>query len=232
MSEVLTVDGLTFDVRRSDRRKSLEIIVDRGGELRMAVPEGCATEAMAEFAREKRFWILTKLAEKESLRQPIGTKEFVAGEGFPYLGRSHRLRLVEGQEVPLKLSRGCFCLDRSQAAEGRQHFLDWYRDRGRRWLEPRVVSWALRMDVTPTRIEVADLGYRWGSCGEQGRISFHWATILLPPSIVTYVIVHELAHLTERNHTPAFWALVERALPDYERRKRWLAEHGGAMVVL
>ena len=84
MSEVLTVDGLTFDVRRSDRRKSLEIIVDRGGELRMAVPEGCATEAMAEFAREKRFWILTKLAEKESLRQPIGTKEFVAGEGFPY----------------------------------------------------------------------------------------------------------------------------------------------------
>jgi predicted metal-dependent hydrolase len=63
-------------------------------------------------------------------------------------------------------------------------------------------------------------------------LNFNWATILLPPSIVEYVVVHELVHLRERNHTPAFWRKVERALPDYARRKTWLAEHGAIVTAV
>jgi predicted metal-dependent hydrolase len=88
------------------------------------------------------------------------------------------------------------------------------------------------MGLKPKGIDVRDLGFRWGSCGRAGSVSFHWAAILLPASVVDYVIVDELAHLAEPNHTPEFWRRVGRALPDYEQRKTWLAEHGGGHVLL
>ena len=93
-------------------------------------------------------------------------------------------------------------------------------------------KWATRIGVEPTGLEVRELGFRWGSCGKGGKVNFHWATILLPPSIVEYVLVHELVRLRETNHTPDFWLRVERALPDYEQRKAWLSEHGGQHVPL
>lgn len=83
----------------------------------------------------------------------------------------------------------------------------------------------------PAELRVRDLGFRWGSCGD-GTLNFHWATILLPPRIVEYVVVHELVHLVEKNHTPEFWQRVERAMPDFEDRKRWLAAQGAEFVGL
>jgi hypothetical protein len=79
-------------------------------------------------------------------------------------------------------------------------------------------------------IRVLDLGFRWGSCSPGGALNFHWATLLLPSSVVDYVVVHELVHLHESHHTPEFWRRVERAMPDYERRQKWLAKHGGSYL--
>lgn len=226
------VNDLSFEVRRSGRRKTLEITIDRGGELIIAAPEGVAEDLMANFVREKQFWIYTKLAEKAALQQPVLTKEFVSGEGFAYLGRSYRLLMVDAQDVPLKLEGGRFKLVRPEAVHGRQHFIQWYTEHARAWLRRRVEGWASRMAVQPAVVEVRDLGFRWGSCGHAGGVNFHWATILLPPTVVDYVIVHELAHLAEPNHTPDFWLRVGRALPEYEQRKVWLAEHGASAVAL
>ena len=86
------------------------------------------------------------------------------------------------------------------------------------------------MGVAPTGLEIRDLGHRWGSCAKSAKLNFHWATILLPASIVEYVVVHELAHLAEPNHTPEFWLRVERTMPDYAQRRQWLAEHGAEYV--
>ena len=230
--EALTVDELTFEVRRSRRRKTVEITLDRGGELIIAAPPDAGRELLEGFVREKRFWLYTKMAEKQSRLQPLAAKEFVSGEGFPYLGRSYRLLLVEGQDVPLKLEAGRFKLRRSIAPQARAHFVNWYTEHAQTWLRRRVKDWARRMGVAPAGVEVRDLGFRWGSCGRAGNVNFHWATILLPISLVDYVIVHELAHLIEPNHTPEFWQRVGRALPEYEQRKNWLAEHGGRHVVL
>ena len=228
----ISVDDLTFEVRHSARRKTLEITIDRGGELIISSPPGVPDAQLTDFVREKRFWIYAKIAEKESLQQPVVGKEFVSGEGFPYLGRSYRLLLVDEQSVPLKLEAGRFKLVRDQADQGREHFVRWYTEHARPWLRKRVEKWASRMGVEPAGVEVRDLGFRWGSCGRAGGVNFHWATILLPVSVVDYVVVHELAHLVEPNHTPEFWARVGRALPEYEQRKAWLAEHGGSHVVL
>ncbi len=226
MTERLAVDDLTFEVRRSPRRKTLEITLDRGGELIVTAPLGVADKVMATFVRDKKFWLYAKIAEKESRQRPVVGKEFVTGEGFPYLGRSYRLLLVDEQDVPLKLERGRFRLRRADAAEGRRHFIEWYTGHARRWLTERVTRFASRVGADPARVDVRDLGFRWGSCGKSGIVNFHWATILSPPSVVEYVVVHELVHLCVHQHSPEFWLRVERALPDYERRKEWIAQHG------
>lgn len=194
--------------------------------------EGCCPSVMEAFVREKRFWLYTKLALTESLRHPGPTKEYVNGEGFPYLGKSYRLMLVDEQEVLLKLDHGRFKLLRAEAEHGRLHFVRWYTKHGRRWLSSRAKRFEDRVGVKPSGVEVRDLGSRWGSCGKNGTLNFHWATMTLPVSVVEYVVVHELIHLLEPHHTPAFWNHVERVLSGYETRKQWLAEKGGAFVVL
>jgi predicted metal-dependent hydrolase len=223
---ILQVDDLCFEIRRSSRRRTLQITVDRGGELVLATPPEVDEERLREFVQEKRFWIYTKLAEKEQLQKSVPPKVFVNGEGFLYLGRSYRLLLVDGQDAPVKLQSGRFRLRRDLAGEGREHLVRWYSDHGKVWLWRKAREHANRMEVKPAGVKVQDLGYRWGSCGKGDWLYFHWKAILLPPRIAEYVVVHELAHLHEPHHTPEFRRRVERAMPDYERRKTWLAEHG------
>lgn len=223
----LAVDDLRLEVRRSPRRRTLGLTVDRRGELVVSAPEDVDDRALRAFVRDKKVWIYTKLAEKGALRaERQSEKQFVTGEGFHYLGRSYRLLLVDDQDRPLKLEAGRFRIRRDEAKHGRAHLVRWYAEHAAAWLERRVESWAPALRVRPTSVKILDLGNRWGSCGKSGTVNFHWATILLPMGVVDYVVVHELAHLREPHHTPAFWRLVERALPDCERRKAWLAEHG------
>ena len=223
---VLTVGDLSLEIRPSSRRKTLQITVDRGGELLLSTPLNVAENQLRAFVLEKRFWIYTKLAEKNRLTRAAPTKQFVDGEGLLYLGRSHRLRLVEDQAVPLKLLNGRFLLRRDLVASARVCFVQWYSARAKVWLWDKAQEHVARMAVRPVGVKVQDLGYRWGSCGKGDWLYFHWKTILLPPRIAEYVVVHELAHLHQPHHTPAFWQRVERALPDFEQRKTWLAEHG------
>ena len=122
--------------------------------------------------------------------------------------------------------------DRRNTHQARDIFIRWYADRGRVWLGDKVKEHARRLEVTPAELRVQDLGYRWGSCGKGNRVYFHWKTILLPRPIAEYVVVHELVHLHEAHHTPAFWRRLERAMPDYERRKTWLAKNGGEVEAL
>ena len=228
----LRVDDLTFEVRHSDRRRTLQITVDRGGELILSVPTDCLPQTMERFAREKRFWIYARLAEKELLHRSTPTKSFVSGEGFPYLGRHYRLLLVAAQQVPVKLEAGRLRMRRTDATDGQKHLRSWYAERATDWLRRRIQLWAPRVGRTPSSVVVQDLGFRWGSCGKGDRVYFHWKTILLPPRVIEYVIVHELVHLSEAHHTPAFWTRVERVLPDFAARKRWLLENAAEWVEL
>jgi predicted metal-dependent hydrolase len=222
----MVVDDLQFEVRRSARRKTLQITVERTGELILSAPPQVDEAQLLAFVQAKRFWVYTKLAERDRLQKQVGRKEFVAGEGFLYLGRSHRLKLIDEQDTALKLSNGRFALRRDALPAAREHFVRWYSERARVWLAARVADYQARMEVAPSGVKVQDLGYRWGSCGKGDWLYFHWKSILLPGRIAEYVVVHEIAHLHEAHHTPAFWLRVERAMPDYAQRKAWLAEHG------
>lgn len=224
----LTVNNLEFEVRRSEKRRSLEILVERDGGLVLHAPPHVSDAKLRDFAHRKRMWVYKQMARREALgRDWAPRKVFIEGEGFSYLGRSYRLRLVPQSDMPIKLLGGRFVMPKSVLQEGREHLIRWYVERARVWLTEVVAGYAARMEVLPSGVRVQDLGYRWGSCGKGNWLYFHWKTILLPAHIAEYVVVHELAHLHEPHHSPEFWRRVERAQPDYERRKSWLAERGG-----
>jgi predicted metal-dependent hydrolase len=222
----IAIDDLEFELRGSAQRRSLQVTVDRDGELILFAPPDCERAELEGFVREKRFWIYKKLAGKDLLRQPVSAREFASGEGFPYLGRNYRLLLVADQSVAVKLEHGRFKMLRSAASEGRTHMVRWYEEHAQRWLTERVERFGDRVGASASSVAIRDLGYRWGSCGKGDRLYFHWRSVLLPPHIVEYVVVHELVHLHEAHHTPEFWLRVERAMPDYAARKQWLAELG------
>lgn len=230
MSETLSIEGLNLNIRRSARRRTVGITVEREGDLSVAVPDGADMAQVEKAVRGKLFWVFTKLAEKALLFQPVPEKEYVSGEGFYYLGRSYRLLLVdewgENGTACLRLVNGRFTLRRQDQPKAATLFVRWYTDRARDWIERRVKELAPRTGKEPKRVRVLDLGNRWGSCSGDGGLNFHWRTIRLPPSLVEYVVAHELVHLCESRHDNAFWARLERVLPDYRERKRSLAGQG------
>jgi len=103
-------------------------------------------------------------------------------------------------------------------------------EQGRREARARVSliaqSEAAALGVSYARISLRDQRSRWGSCSTTGTLSFNWRLVLAPHDVLDYVVVHEICHLVEMNHGPAFWALVEKRRPGYAEAKAWLDEHG------
>ena len=85
------------------------------------------------------------------------------------------------------------------------------------------------MGVTYGRISIREQKTRWGSCSSKGNLNFNWRLIFAPPEVLDYVVVHELAHRKEMNHSKAFYAIVESIMPDYRKWKKWLKENGGTL---
>lgn len=106
-----------------------------------------------------------------------------------------------------------------ETAEGKQA--------ARKILTARACFFAERMGVDFGSVSVRQQRTRWGSCSARGNLSFNWKLVLMPQEILDYVVVHELAHRREMNHSPRFWAVVAAQLPDYGRRRAWLKTHGG-----
>ncbi|MGO9782895.1 MAG: M48 family metallopeptidase [Streptosporangiaceae bacterium] len=228
----ITVGDLNFVVRESDRRRTVGITVDRDGSLLLHAPAGAELDAVAAWAWSKRGWVFRKLADKHLLLAAAPAKEFVTGEGFDYLGRHYRLQLTSDPRTDVvKLERGRLKMPRALAGKGHgeEAMVHWYRQRALTWLPRRIKPWAQRMGVQPGGLDVRDLGYRWGSLGRNNRLNIHWAAMQLPASLVDYVLVHELAHIGQPRHTPAFWATVERALPGYDERRARVATVGATL---
>lgn len=224
--EEIVIDDLRFLLTRSSKRKSLEIGVDRQGELTLTAPVECSKGRIERFARDRKFWVYTKLAEKERLFKPRPPKEFVEGEGFLYLGRSYRLKFSPAQIEPFKLMNGRLCVRTPILGDMRKSLVEWYSERLKKILIERIKAIEVDVGNHPIGVRVQNLGFRWGSCSKAGNVYFHWKVAMLPLRIVDYVIAHELVHLNIAHHTPEFWKKLERAMPDYEQRKEWLAKHG------
>lgn len=141
---------------------------------------------------------------------------------FCYLSRSYRLAITAQQIEPLRFDGHRFYLRRDVRTGASDHFRRWYVCVGKEWLEKRIRVLARKTGCRPTEVEVRDLGFRWGSCSRSGVVLLNWRLLQLPVRLADYVIVHELTHLIEPHHRPAFWRALDHALPDWRDRKEEL----------
>jgi predicted metal-dependent hydrolase len=220
--ETLELSNLVFEVRRSPRRATLGLTVDRGGELVIHAPESSHRDELTRWTRSKLLWVHRRLLDKSGTLPRGREPEFVSGESFSYLGKSYRLKLVRDEKEPLRFDGKNFLLKKSAPLEASHYFRQWYIQMGREWLRERVELLGRKCSVKPSRVDVRDLGYRWGSCGKNGIIYFNWKLLQLPARVTDYVIAHELAHLLERHHGAEFWKILDRSLPDWRLRSEEL----------
>jgi predicted metal-dependent hydrolase len=220
--ETLELSNLVFEVRRSPRRVTLGLTVDRGGELVIHAPESSNRDELACWTRSKLLWVHRKLLDKSDILQRVREPDFVSGESFSYLGRSHRLKVVRGAVESLRFDGKNFLLSATARSKGTDHFRRWYVQTGRVWLRERVNLLSRKLGVIATRVDVRDLGYRWGSCGKNSVIYFNWKLLQLPARVTDYVIAHELAHLLEPYHGPELWRILDRSLAEWRDRSEEL----------
>jgi len=219
---------IDYSLKKSDR-KTTSIYIERDGSVSVLAPRPFDMPRIESLIEKKRSWIYRNLAEWEDLNRTRVHREYVNGEAFLYLGRNYRLQLVNEQDAPLKLKNGQFCLLQSEIAQAKKHFRDFYKSKLGARLHERVSQYAARMGLEPTAIKILELKNRWGSCSANGVINIHWKCAMLPLSVLDYVVVHELAHLEDSSHSPAFWRVVEKVLAGYEEQKNWLKFNGAGM---
>lgn len=235
MNEIIRIDDLTFLVRRSARRKTIGLTVDRDSSLVAHLPADIDVDEASEFISTKLTWVYHKLiaqkvnASGEVFRRP----EFVDGEGFYFLGRHYRMKLIDvaldAPTVPIVRFKDDRLLFRREHAEaGEKRIAEHYTRAAYPYLTEVVNRWKLIVGVEPKdQVQIRELGYRWASCSSDGTLNFHWRVMQLPPQVIDYVVVHELAHLKVPDHSPAFWHEVRRVLPSFEAQRDWLRVKGG-----
>jgi hypothetical protein len=213
------------------RRKTASIYIERDGKVSVLVTEKQTTRQIEDLLEGKRKWIYKNLAEWQDLNARKVHRDYVNGEGFLYLGRSYRLKLVSELDEPLILKDGYFCLRANNGTlpNADAAFKEFYRGKGATRIPPRVAYFKAKMDVEPRSVKVIDLKHRWASCTPSGNLNFHWKCMMAPLTILDYIVVHELTHLLYPNHTVSFWNQVDKVMPDFKDRKDWLRDNGAGM---
>ncbi len=225
--------AIPYKLRRSKRRrKTFQISVNDAG-VRVAVPYRTPNREVRAFLTSHATWILKQLAKLEDRPAP---KSMVTGETMPYLGRNIRLTVekLPIAEAHVRLHRGSFHVDAPQSLEDddlreeiNRAFLHWYQQRAKHRISDAVdLRWPDMKKGRKPRIIIGNQKTLWGSCAADGTLRFNWRLVMMPPPLMEYVVVHELAHLKERNHSPAFWKVVTKAMPDALQRRRQLRELG------
>ena len=212
------------------KRKTLNITVERDRSVVVRAPEGTDPQKIRQAVESKRLWIYEKIRHPQKYRgipHPPG-KELVSGESMLYLGRNYRIDIVEDDHEGVRFANK-FIVSKTTLSCARQWFRDWYIAKAKEKITPKVRYHAKNMGVEYNKVLISDLKYRWGSCTPKDNLNFNWRLIKAPMFVIDYVIVHELAHLMESNHTAQFWNIIEAQLPGSQKAKDWLKEHGAIL---
>jgi len=229
--KTLVVDGMVIHVKRSKRR-SLQLEVGVGGVLARA-PLRMSETNICDFVRQKRHWLNKHLANQPKEYLPLS---LISGSAIPYLGQEIQLVIDQNSSGPMVLSSlNKTPYLRLTAARCQREITDFVRDKLVRWYRQKAedeftdlaaqLSSAMGL-AAPKSVRVRDYKRRWGSCDAKGQLSFNWRLIMAPQPVIRYVVVHELAHRYEFNHSTRFWHIVERHQADWQEQRDWLYRYG------
>lgn len=208
-------------LRRSARTRRFSLRISRlDGRVTLSMPMRARESEALRFAIEQEGWIRSTLADMPSLRQ-VGL-----GDAIPFEGRMIQLQPGQGRSVRLEGDSLAVPGDPLQAGVRAGAFMKvMARDR----LVAACDRHATALGRRYSRITLRDTRSRWGSCAHDGALMFSWRLIMAPPQVLDYVAAHEVAHLVEMNHSAAFWAVVGRLYPGWQRQRAWLHEAGQAL---
>jgi predicted metal-dependent hydrolase len=224
----LCVDGEVIEctvIRSAARKRTMQLTVDAGRNVVVRVPVRTGLPEIRAFVERRRAWITGRL--EKAIAVPA-ERQFTEGAALPYMGRTLALEIVPapGNRASVAMRgealRAAVPFDSAGAAPHesvRRAVLAWYRTRAAAAVDEFIRSWTPFAGKNPTRVWIRDQKTRWGSCAADGSLRLNWRLAMADPQLIEYVVVHELAHLTHRNHGPGFWAEVERALPDWKARR-------------
>ncbi len=218
---------LAYRIQRSNKRRKLTITVERDRSVVVHAPEGISDEKIQQAVEKKRPWIYEKIGHSQKyqdLPHPPG-KELVSGESALYLGRQYRIEMVKKGLSEIQFVQR-FLIPVTQRNKRGEALRDWYISKAKEKIVPRVKHHARELGVNFAKVKIVDNRYRWGSCTVNNNVNFNWRLIKAPMFVIDYIIVHELAHLIETNHTPKFWNIVRAQSPTMEKAKAWLKENG------
>jgi len=222
------------EVIRTNRLRTATIKVV-GNKVEVSVPQLLSDARIKDLLMKKSTWIKRKLIDHSQIALPK-PKEYINGEAFPYMGRNYRLKVVKGSENSVKLTQGYIQVTVARTAKVndqliRDLLVNWYMDLAIARLKEKTLKYAKQLGVIPKSISVRDYKSRWGSCSVKGDISYNWRIILAPQEIVDYVVVHELSHMIQHNHSPKYWKLVEKIFPNHQDCREWLKVNGSRLFI-
>lgn len=237
---------LEISVVRSARRKSLSIEVGQQG-VKARAPMTMRHSTVVSFVETKENWIRKHLA---NLPEPEPELVLESGACIDLRGVPYRLDVIQGSTKPVQVSPysaedeyfGTILMPVKRAAKDSQSdsvdravsnkLTRWFKTQANERLTERAAHFASKMNIPNNKslaIKVRDYKRRWGSCDHKGALSFNWRIIQAPDEVLDYVVVHELAHCHEFNHSKRFWAIVAEQMPDWKQRQQWLELNGARL---
>ena len=210
----------SYNLVRS-KRKTLGLYI-RGGVLEVRAPIKMSKHEIEKFIATKEKWILDKLAHSQEQARSRESFELDYGDTVLYLGNEYPIISKTGNRVGFE--NGFYMSPDLSSEEIKSACVQIYRMLAKRDITNRVVEFSKQMTVTPASVKINSAKTRWGSCSSRKSLNFSWRLIMADSDVVDYVVVHELAHLIEMNHSQKFWTIVENVLLDYRQRKQRLRE--------
>jgi predicted metal-dependent hydrolase len=217
-----------YTIKLSSSAKYVRLEINSETGLTVVIPKSYKLDRIPDLLREKGRWVLSKLAKYNQARSSMAEKELKSGDTIPYLGQDMEVvtQQIHGNADTVKLDRNKLIVG-IRANSGRLHLaLEWwYRMQAGKLIREKVDKLSAHFGVRYNRLIIRGQKTRWGSCSKKGNLSFNWKLMMVPEPVIDYVIIHEIAHLKEMNHTKKFWRLVAQQCPGWRQHKKWLKDH-------
>ncbi|SDX54939.1 hypothetical protein SAMN05444411_106197 [Lutibacter oricola] len=218
-----------YQIKYSNR-STLNITVERDRTIIVRAPKGLSEEKIKAIILSKKQWLKEKINHAQKYPLVYSPKEFVSGETLMYLGRNYQLLVLEEDFEGVRFNRR-FEISKSNQKNANELFKKWHIEKSEEKIKPLAKKYSQNLGVKYNECKVSEMKYRWASCTPKNNIIFNWRIIKAPMYVLEYLVVHELVHFIEHNHTPEFWNIVSIQVPDYEKAKNWLKINGHQLEV-
>ena len=223
-------EGRTLEirVRTSARARHFRLVSGIEG-VEAVVPPGYDEGRLASFVESKKSWIARTAQHYDKIRERTGHQD----GALYYLGNRYRYHIIKDRQQSATISEGMkvVTFHVTNKRSYRRNIKAWYREQTRTIIAERLPAIASRMGLQYNRVTIKSQRSRWGSCSKKRNLNFNLLLSAAPAEVIDYVIVHELAHITELNHSKRFWDIVASADPGFEKHKEWLADHSQVIGV-